>query len=185
MSDLLRPYAPRQFKSQDHGCRSSHLLTMTIHDHLHIRPLAIVMQVSIQQVLITLTNTRGLGCKLGSVHQFLQASSPLDLFLTKIGIFLSSDITHFSFLSYNFPSSFAPKPVFVVAFSVHLPPAGYQILTLPIANFNSCGWNCNSLSLVITAALLIVPLTVQTLLFWFIIDHRSYATILDLTIHNR
>lgn len=45
----------------------------------------------------------------------------------------------------------------MLLFIIQPPLAGYQILTSPTANFNSCDWNYDSFSSVTASALFIVP----------------------------
>lgn len=65
-SGPLRSYVVRHLMSQDHGCRSCLQLTIAIHDCIQIRPRTLTVQGKNHEVLITLTNIRGLNRNIDS-----------------------------------------------------------------------------------------------------------------------
>lgn len=60
---LFRPYVVRHFKCHSCSYWSSLKLTMTVHDCIHTCSHAFTVDAKIQQVLIILTNKRGLNCQ--------------------------------------------------------------------------------------------------------------------------
>lgn len=135
-SDLLRPYVIRHFRSQDHGCRASLKRAMTVNDYVHIHSHVHTMHSKLPQVLITLTNIRGLNCSIHSTHQFFH-SSLFAPFSIGIQIFPSSDSTQFQFHSYAFILLLFLNFVFVLSFIIQLPLTRYLISTFPMVNSNS------------------------------------------------
>lgn len=134
LPNWLRPYVVFHFKSQDH----SHGLSLTVHNNRRSRSKALLI-CKIKNSSPH-TNIRGLDCNSESVHQFPNLLTLLHFWpkfksLSPRQMPLAPNLPTALFIPLLFP-----KQVFALLFYL----VTCRILTFPVVNSSSSGWNFDS-----------------------------------------